>query len=167
MTQNTIENKAIFIALYWMQSVLFLKGNDRVDYAVFMQQGRLEDACLRLRELSSITDEEAIEVARICGTSFNHVERDDTGFWVWEHRTKIKKKYHSQYFGECVSAEFRNGMLYMQHDDMVPYEGSVIAAPLYAFDYLRSRGFLLPFKDLSVEQILAYGWAVLKPSTDQ
>lgn len=29
-------------------------------------------------------------------------------------------------------------------------------------DYLRSRGYLLPFMDLTIEQILEYGWAVLK-----
>lgn len=29
-------------------------------------------------------------------------------------------------------------------------------------DYLRSKGYLLPFMDLTIEQILEYGWAVLK-----
>ena len=29
-------------------------------------------------------------------------------------------------------------------------------------DYLRSRGYLLPFMDLTIEKILEYGWAVLK-----
>lgn len=29
-------------------------------------------------------------------------------------------------------------------------------------DYLRSKGYLLPFMDLSIEQILEYKWAVIK-----
>ena len=29
-------------------------------------------------------------------------------------------------------------------------------------DYLRSKGYLLPFMDLTIEKILEYGWAVLK-----
>lgn len=31
-----------------------------------------------------------------------------------------------------------------------------------ATDYLRSKGYLLPFMDLTIDQILAYKWAVIK-----
>jgi hypothetical protein len=42
---------------------------------------------------------------------------------------------------------------FLEAQNRIPYK--------YA-DYLRSRGYLLPFMDLTIEQILEYGWAVLK-----
>lgn len=42
---------------------------------------------------------------------------------------------------------------YLSRPPMMNYE---------CVDYLRSRGYLLPFMGLAVEQILAYKWAVIK-----
>lgn len=134
MTQNTIENKQRFFALYIGQDVL--KGNAKnhdkhtVTTTLLSNDWLSGKTCLELRSIFQITDEEAIEVSRLAGWRVANVIAG----------REIIRKMNSE-DGSCTPLEI-----------------------LSIMDYLRSRGFLLPFMDLSVEQILAYGWAQVKTS---
>lgn len=180
MTQNTIENKQRFFALYLGQEVL--KGNAKnqdkhtVTTTLLSKDWLSGQTCLELRPLSQITDEEAIEVAKLAHQMPNR-------------EFKIVRRYpydsvHVEYLDESIQCVYHvcvnkygeinsnQHFLKTEKDDPKRYEiniGTVrlsvdLPLPYVAItDYLRSRGFLLPFMDLSVEQILAYGWAKLKP----
>lgn len=164
MTQNTIENKQGFFALYIGQEVL--KGNAKnpdkhtVTTTLLSKDWLSGQTCLELRSISQITDEEAIEVARILtvgdistGVSIQRYSEEDAD----EDRVHMNTKAW-----QFVNI-FYNGSL-MWYDAKAREEKLPSFKYLQAYDYLRSRGFLLPFKDLSVEQILAYGWAQVKTS---
>lgn len=133
MTQNTIENKARFHALYWGQKVFVFNDEGQYKPGVTYEVDGSSDehTFLELRSLPDITDEEATAVAKI-----------------WEDSEKI------------ISPEEYDGWTKEVILDAIPEMENVML--LRAADYLRSRGFLLPYLDLSIEQILEYGWARIK-----
>lgn len=65
-TPNTPENKAKFFALYWGQRLMCIpRKRDTVKVEVsYLNESKL-DEYLELRPLHSITDDEAIEVAKL------------------------------------------------------------------------------------------------------
>lgn len=66
--ENTIENKAKFFALYWGQNVLMSAVSDgtvRTKVLGEYFEGELRGAFLELKPLSLISDEDAIEIAKI------------------------------------------------------------------------------------------------------
>lgn len=93
---------------------------------------------LKLRPLSSITDEEAIEVAKIEFAVFQCI-----GFeFKVSRNTKEPIKVWVFRGNEVVKIiEITTGYLHLE-----------------ATDYLRSKGFALPYHDLTVEQLIEYGW---------
>ena len=90
-------------------------------------EAKQEQAFLYLRPLSSITYEEAIEVADIVGLLI---------------ATKDKRKTLVDYLNNEMSREFES-------------LGS------HAVDYLRSKGFALPFMGYSVEELISAGFIKL------
>lgn len=107
---------------------------------------------LELTPLSSITDKDAIEVAKIVtqcddmAVFTRDAERmivEDTKpsgiqVWIW---------FDGDIF---VEISFKEETLAI---------GSVI---LQAYDHLRSRGYFLPFRQYTTQQLLDMGWAKLK-----
>lgn len=84
---------------------------------------------LELTPLSAITDEDALEAARIL--DINHSGAvEDVKEWLNDRHgfSRIKHKW------ECLEI----------------------------FDHLRSRGYLLPFRQFSTQQLLDMGWAKIK-----
>jgi len=75
MLENTLENKSRFMANYWMQRVLcFNDENQYVMGECYYVDGSVDDYIfLELTPLSAITDEDAIEVAKI----LNETVRND------------------------------------------------------------------------------------------
>lgn len=132
--ENTLENKAKLFGVYYNQKVLKSK-----DYLMlcnsFNHVGVLHKAHLELKPLSSITDEDAMEVYNIVG---------DTMFVENSNNTKKLKR----------------GIIRM----LTEYTGSWLHVGncSHAIDYLRSKGYALPFRGLSVEQLVEYGWIKLK-----
>jgi len=153
--ENNIVNKQRFFCLYFGQQVARYVLNDG-SYAKSTDVhpiGLMNAAdYLELKSLSSITNEDAIEVAKLCVPKFIVV------------RTLEGDKYLRTFYNDCddylmlSKDKFKIGWCLksgMRIEDSF-YPSAVI-------DFLRSRGYLLPFMDLSVEDILKYGWAVIKP----
>lgn len=133
MTQNTIENKQRFFGLYLGQEVL--KGN-----AKNHDKHTVTTTLLSKDWLSGQTCLELRSISEI--TDDEAIEVSRLAGWrvpIAIAGREIIRKMNSE-DGRCTPIEI-----------------------LSIMDYLRSRGFLLPFMDLSEEQILAYGWAVVKP----
>lgn len=111
---------------------------------------------LELKPLSSISDYEAIETAKIvCPEMFQNsgvdptkIERNDEWLTVWR-----KRNIHS------VDIDFL-GYTTCQNEE-VEYKRNSIGTT-FAIDYLQSRGYALPFMGLSVEELVNMGWVKLK-----
>lgn len=137
-TEITIENKARFFAQYWGQPLI---GMSRVDKQYAPIEGYpldnykvLEDCFLELKPLSQITDEDAIEVARLqlSGTKEEdiklHFDPSDPEFAVCT-------SYHRNDYYEVVNSQ--------------------------SYQYLQSKGYALPWMGLSVNEMVKVGWIKL------
>lgn len=136
-TENTPENKAKFFAQYWGQEVF--KSFDRQVNAIFCKPAdalNYPDSFIMLNPISSITDADAIELAGIRGL----VNIIRVGF-VFEGYLVVLKREGKRSVTKFVF--FR---------DMYQPE----------IDFLRSKSYLLPYMDLSVEDLISYGWVKIK-----
>jgi len=137
--ENTIENKAKFFAQYWGKIYGYIPKHNNKE--VFQQEVGCvqwiahlkgsEEMFLRLTPLSLISDEDAIEVARIS----------------WSYNEFQKSKYEMKE----IMIEDAKELLLKDNPFGYPKQPQLI-------DYLRSKGYALPFNGLSVEKQIEYGW---------
>ncbi|MFD2599884.1 hypothetical protein ACFSQ3_13080 [Sphingobacterium corticis] len=133
---NTLENKAKFFAQYWDQTVLMNIGHPfKGDNKPDNWYKKFEHDYLLLKPLSAISDEDAMIVAKLIGEA--------RGSWSKDYEDTIirnVKSYLSNRMMPCVTIKNSSEVI----------------------DYLRSKGYLLPFNGVSREEILNRGWAVLE-----
>ena len=130
---NTIENKQRFFDAYSGQKIFRYSWNEELYTNRYLDQEKLHKYTAELKPLSKISDEDAIEVAKILG------------YGLYKSGMIFYGKRFIEYFEKKRTAH-----------------GYEIRQIFIAIDYLRSKSYLLPFMDLTIEQILEYGWAVLK-----
>lgn len=144
--EHTIENKAKFFALYWGQDVFRIKdgidnpgkhiiSNNYVDHLV-------------LKNLSDITDKDAIEVFKIIGgekINPDNYEENSKGFF-----NQNDSDQYIIFEKEGVEFWVDDFQLSKDHNKT-----------LRLFDYLRLKGYALPYNGLSVEDQIEYGWIKL------
>lgn len=131
--ENTIENKAKFFAQYYGQYIIrqplmttvFLNYHLNLGYDEIIKDGWIE-----LTSLSDITDEDAIEVAKI--------------FFGSDYPDASLAK-------EILKIELSTG-----------HHGITGIGWIRVWDYLRSRGYALPWMGVSVEEQIKRGWIKLK-----
>jgi hypothetical protein len=135
--EKTVENKFKLFAQYWGQEVLKYENseNDKYWNKQIYQVDSHNITCkhlqLSLRPLSSITDDEAIEVCKI------------------------------SYLATIGVLPIENNEQHIKTGKWLVSDTKLI--PLNATDYLRSKGFALPYMGLSVEKQIEYGWIKLTP----
>ena len=134
-TQNTLENKARFFAQYFGQHVLYFSSDFLRKIDNLTLNSIEDDDFLELKPLSHISDEDAIEVSKIFGLG---------------HLSGAIK--------ELILSIFRTSI----NDSGTTSSTNGIKNWLHVFDYLRSKGYALPYMDLSVEDLVEYGWVKLK-----
>lgn len=133
--ENTQINKIKFFAQYWGQRVWRrTQGENNLLYintdTLSAKRGNMNGDFLELKPLSSITDEDAIEVGDIM--DFETSTREDIDF--------VKS---------CI-------------DSIINGDQAQVLAWVQIFDYLRSKGYALPWMGLSVEEQISRGWIKLK-----
>ena len=133
--ENTLENKAKFFAQYWGQYVLYFTSDFLRKIDNLTLDSVENDDYLELKPLSHISDEDAIEVSKIFGLG---------------HLSGAIK--------ELILSIFRTSI----NDSGTTSSTNGIKNWLHVFDYLRSKGYALPYIDLSVENLIEYGWIKLK-----
>ena len=134
-TENTLENKARFFAQYYGQHVLYFSSDFLRKIDNLTLDSVENDDYLELKPLSQISDEDAIEVSKIFGLG---------------HLSGAIK--------ELILSIFRTSI----NDSGTTSSTNGIKNWLHVFDYLRSKGYALPWMDLSVEDLVEYGWVKLK-----
>lgn len=154
--ENTL--KAKFFSQYWLQYVFTCpRFEGRRTIPELKQSRDFKNGWLELKPLSEISDEDAIEVAKIC--SFCNGE----GYITYKDTEKI-----------CVFDKYednpdRNNVfrIYLDEFDifMLDENGNVFQYDwcrlIEVTDYLRSRGYCLPWMGLSCEKLIEYGWVKL------
>lgn len=170
---NTLENKARFFALYWGQIVLRdnfwfpqnirIIGNDK--FHLFQDAsskiGGISEKHIYLTPLSQISDEDARFVIDIYDKMCNKP--------IYQSQTKVGA------FGEVFKQIFWTYPTSCPNDDGYRVAANfsddivnVIDSPnrfemhIQCIDYLRSRGYALPWMGISVEQQIEWGWVKLK-----
>lgn len=174
--KNTLENKENFFIQYWGQEILRYEDKkmslDRYMFPV-------ENAdYIELTPLSQISDEDAIHVANLAHQSLSGdwviIRRDKDTVYGSIHLQKhgnLKNLYHvgiSYKYAEifCNHHFFKTkddkaksfkvniGKINLSDSRPVPYIAIV--------DFLRSKGYALPWNGISVEEQIEFGWIKLK-----
>ena len=147
-TQNTLENKARFFAQYWGQHVLYFSSGFLRKIDNLTLDSVENDDYLELKPLSNISNEDAIEIGKItgCWTAEEVVECGD------EINYELIK--YGKLFCDGVGKKWGLGM-------SCPFVGT-LQDIIDAIDYLRLKSYALPYMDLSVEDLIDYGWVKLK-----
>lgn len=144
--ENTLENKSKFFALYYGQEALtrddgfrkFWKLGSEVSIESSLSKyGYDYGYYLELTSLSQITDEDVIEVCKCM---------------KWNRVLPPNIEGHPLDFSVSIS-DFN----WVKNKS---FDWTKIN--LHTADYLRSKGYALPWMGLSVEQLIEYGWIKLK-----
>ena len=121
-----------FFAQYYYQKVWKLNGVRMLVDSWIEEGSMIEKSWLELLPLSSITDEDCIEIAKL----------------MWEDED-LHMVAEGLYLSESLDKN-------ENEIDMYPKNA------LKMSDYLRSKGYALPWMGLSVEKLQEYGWIKLR-----
>ena len=135
--ENTLENKMKFFALYYGQEVMKEQGKRQINtYTVSYLDYDKSNHWLELTTLLSITDEDAMKLAKIGLPERIHD-------YLWSYQT-----------GRAIAKSIQEGR---QTNTYYPFfrMGD-------AFDFLRSKGYAVDWLGLPVQKQIEYGWIKLK-----
>lgn len=158
MMENTFENKAALFAVYISaEPVCQTSNSDGIlnwaNYHLNIDHG-FEKRWLLLKPLSSITNEHAEELTKIsiCRNPLSiTIKREEDYFCNIEIVNTSDHSTWSLVLSD-VDMYFKCGNSRSENDS------SLILA---VYDYLRSKGYALPYMGLSVEKQIKYGWIKL------
>ena len=138
--ENTLENKAAFINQYYGCKVLYVGGVGLQEVGKGGWNLKHSSFFIELTPLSNISDDDAIEVAKIANWGPLHSDR-----------VKAGKSIVNGKFGIDSNAV---------NPDDEDYDTILNYIPV--FDFLRSKGYALPFRGVDVETLISWGWVKLK-----
>lgn len=132
------ETKAAFMAQYWKQNVVRFKNSTELYQ---LNCGTFGKGEVELRDISSLTDEEKIILAKIVGYSLSVIGNaelislgGDFIYTIISNERQLGNRY-----SDLIRVEYISGI-----------------------DYLRSIGILLSFRGIPCEEILQAGWATIR-----
>lgn len=149
--ENNIENKRKFFAQYLGQNVNRYKptyGSWKTHNVGYTCSGQLY-----LKPLSLISDEDAIEVSRIMynGGVYKHSI-------YWQSEDEIVVCVEDKNYIDYVEIKYNGDVVFQIQSDCKKY----VLRILNAYDFLRSKGYALPFMELDVQKLIEYGWLKLR-----
>lgn len=133
--ENTIENKTKLFVQYWGQTIMMYENSD---FVTTIHEHNLEEiplSYLQLIPLSQITDEDAVE----CLRHFTRGSGNSTSDYEYCKSQNYNPSQMLSYFNKYKFWNYRPETI----------------------DYLRSKGYALPYNGLSVENQIQYGWIKL------
>jgi hypothetical protein len=140
--KNTPEEKEKFFVQYYGQSVYrhrtWTKEKNWIVNSNVLDRYSLTSGYLELTPLSLITDEDKIEVAKILNRN-GLIDICSNDSILMLHKKN------------AISFVNQENKLYRSFEDIS-----------FVNDYLRSKGYALPYNGISVEEQIEFGWTVLK-----
>lgn len=170
--KNTLDNKAKLFGLYWGQNVFKVLPKSKYRTKSFFYDLD-ENDYLHLKPLSSITDEDLIHIARLAHERPNHdfkVTRKKDIFYVQTEYDSLGINYFisilPDYASVCATMNFAKfkDEGFKSHTiniGKVNLSAELPIAYIAIVDYLRSKGYALPYMGLSVKKMVEYGWIKL------
>lgn len=137
--KNTLENKMKFFSLYMNEESIiggvFDDKNHLIDcrigfFSDLSNLGKIEESFLVLKDLRNISDADLTEI----------------GYNLGFDETPLHSG--SLYIRRLLGERFGN-----PQDNLYK-----ISDTIFMTDYIRSLRYVLPFKELSIEKMLEYGW---------
>ena len=137
--ENNILNKEKFISQYWGQKVLNFKGSTGLITInqFYLKKNSAKRYWLELKPISSITDEDVIEVAKR-QISINEFAYSD----------------YNDYLQDCITEGKKIIQQYLDGDEWFLYTETT--------DYIRSKSYAFKWNGLPVKEQLKRGWVKLK-----
>ena len=156
-TQNTLENKAKFFSQYFSQHVLYFSSDflRKIDNLTLDSIENVD--FLELKPLSQISDEDAINVAKLVSPMLFEGRGKNGGHYI--DKSEIGW-YSVKHDGKTLMVDIDLDGYVFEYDEIDEYKRP--SRSLIGTDYLRSKGYALPYMDLSVEDLIDYGWVKLK-----
>jgi hypothetical protein len=141
-TSNTADNQQLniagvkcrFFVQYWGVKCMYVGGIGLVEIGTGGWNLKHPDFFLQLKPLSKLTDDDAIEYFDI--------------LWYETHKSKSKEfkiEYGKDWANSILSERF----------------GLIPSNILHGIDFLRSKGYVIPFMEYSVEMLVDVGWVRL------
>lgn len=127
------QDKAAFFAQYYPQNVMRHDSYDDDQPSMDARPVGNTSHYLKLKPLTAITDEDAVIVCEIGGAIFSQISQ----------KANAGKRLIWDYF-DHIRCNVRGSEW------------------IHIADFLRSRGYLIPFRNYSTDQILEMGWAKLR-----
>ena len=146
-TQNTLENKSKFFAQYWGQRC----GKNKYCNLSVNKSNILNITHLELKPLSQISDEDVIEGI----TYLYNITREELG--------EILEIKHYDTFSSITTIGI--GCNFKTSRSIHHWKGTKKIGSVES-DYFRSKGYALSYMDLSVKDLIEYGWIKLKLNED-
>ena len=148
LKETDLNLKARFFALYWGQKVFkyHIKGShinieDISNILLVSKSKDINHIFLHLKPLSRISDEDAL------WTINNHHFKFENPILELSKLKALTKEIHISYIFNDATRH-----LILKPENLYPHN----------YDYLRSKGYALPYMDLSVEDLQNYGWIKLE-----
>ena len=155
--ENTLENKAKFFAQYWGQHVLYFSSDFLRKIDNLTLDSIENDDYLELKHISQISDEDAINVAKLVSPMLFEGRGKNGGHYIDKSETWWYSVKHN---GKTLMVDIDLDGYIFEYDEVEEYKRP--SRSLIGTDYLRSKGYALPWMDLSVEDLIEYGWVKLK-----
>lgn len=150
-TELTKELKEKFVTQYWGQKVAIYKSDTAIKLVVGHHSVNINDIDkVVLKSLYAITDEDAIEVARLLYGDSNDFEIEFNSAGI----TSVSP-FGLPCYGPTVNIHW-NGVLNYERANSEDY--------YFAYQYLQSKGYALPWMGYSVEELVEAGWVKLTPN---
>lgn len=168
--------KAAYFAQYYSQEVF--KASPQQTNPIFCKPSDVNypDSLLQLTPLSAITDEDAIEVARII--LGKDAEWKPLEIIRWDWCIKVIVNRQPDLNDPETSVEMEIVFDFNSHENEIRFlwqyrkDGNNAQADkgfpnaISSYDYLRSKSYALPFRNHSVEQLIELGWLNLRKDND-
>lgn len=164
--KNTLENKAKFFAQYWGQTVVNWNNNLQIKLKLNVLLNEIDEMdILELKPISSITKEDACIIAMLL------VDWQESMSKLSPENIEVRGRIDGDHVWDELVMNFKGSFSYV-----VRYRGGDFLTwidsngrcewntsnHLQVYDYLRSKGYALPWIGLSVEQLEEYGWIKIK-----
>lgn len=170
--ENNLENKSKFFAIYFGQYIGYtpLLGNDKkyVQGNFLILSGVGQSSYIKLKPLESISDEELRDIAEI------HIGKKSEVFIDKSKDNSFISVQYSKQNSENPNYDFISMELWLTTDDCeisnnwnyhnkrgISNSKENIRNILHIYDFLRSKGYAIPFMDLTIQDLIDYGWIKL------
>ncbi|MCT3674461.1 hypothetical protein HZQ94_14835 [Elizabethkingia anophelis] len=147
--ENNLENKAKFFAQYWGQKVFVGHILEEVNSSYI--DPMYDTSILELKSLKDITDEDAWEIG-IRINCWSSSERKQG--WFKDDEMRELHIRQGKIFSSAIGKDLGPGMSHPFAENSTDI--------LDSYDQLRAMGYALPYRGLSVEKLIEYGWVKLK-----